>query len=97
VFRGLSSLELQHRIHADPNKAPQRVYKFWKKRLDETQEETNELMLLVHQWEQGEVGDTLRAVWEADGGDISEARKRKLIQELGHYGLAVRKKEQEGE
>jgi hypothetical protein len=85
VLRGLLSTELQYGSASPPEKASYQVYKFWKRRLDEMQDELRELGLLIHGWEEGRVAEDRQVSIEGAVLDASDARKRQLIRELRRY------------
>jgi hypothetical protein len=90
VLRGLLSTELQYGIaHSSSEDASYQVYKFWKRRLDEMQDELRELALLIHGWEEGRVAEDRQVSIEGAVLDAGEARKRELMKELKRHGVEV--------
>ena len=94
VMRGLVSAELQYGIPPEkPEEASRRTYRFWRRRLEEMQDEVESLERYIHRWEHGRVAEDEQVLREGELLDMGEARKRQLIDELQRYpDVEIRKK-----
>ena len=80
-----------------PEEASRRTYRFWRRRLEEMQDEVESLERYIHRWEHGRVAEDEQVLREGELLDMGEARKRQPIDELQRYpDVEIRKKNHRG-